>query len=139
MGIQDRYLEYADAFEQSYEDDDWSRISQYFTDDAVYEGDPIARGRDAVLTRLKNGVNTFDRRMDSRTLKFEKPTVDGSTVTVKWKATYTKKGLPNLAISGKEFATFDGNRIATLRDEFDPAAQQAMGDWMQKHGKALQG
>ncbi len=139
MGIQDRYTDYADAFERSYEDDDWSRIEQYFTEDAVYEGDPVARGRDAVLARLQNGVNGFDRRMDSRTLTFEKPTVDGNTVTVRWKAAYTKQGLPNLQISGREFATFKGDRIATLRDEFDPAAQQAMGDWMQKHGKALQG
>jgi SnoaL-like domain len=139
MDIQDRYTEYADAFEQTYEDDDWSRIAQYFTANAVYEGDPVARGRDAVLERLKNSVNGFDRRMDSRTVKFEKPTVDGDTVTVKWKATYTKNGLPNLEISGKEFATFEGNRIAILRGEFDTAAQQAMGDWMQKHGKALQG
>ena len=139
MGIQDRYTDYAEAFERSYEDDDWSRIAQYFTEDAVYEGDPVARGRDAVLARLQNGVNGFDRRMDSRTLTFEKPTVDGNTVTVRWKAEYTKQGLPNLQISGREFATFEGDRIATLRDEFDPDAQQAMGDWMQKHGKALQG
>ena len=139
MGIQDRYLEYADAFEESYEDDDWSRIEEYFTENAVYEGEPLARGRAAVLARLKNGVDNFDRRMDSRTLSFDKPTVKGDTVTVRWKATYTKKGLPDLTISGAEFAKFDGNRIQTLRDEFDPAAQKAMGDWMQKHGKTLQG
>jgi hypothetical protein len=139
MGIQDRYLEYADAFEESYEDDDWSRIEQYFTENAVYEGEPLARGRAAVLARLKNGVDNFDRRMDSRTLSFDKPTVKGDTVTVRWKATYTKKGLPDLTISGAELAKFDGNRIQMLRDEFDPAAEKAMGDWMQKHGKTLRG
>src|SRR5262245_8149981 len=139
MGIQDRYLEYADAFEKSYDDDDWSRIDQYFTENAVYEGEPLASGRAAVLARLKNGVDNFDRRMDSRSLSFEKPSVKGDTVTVRWKAKYTKKGLPDLAISGLEHAKFDGNRIQTLRDEFDPPAQKAMGDWMQKHGKALQG
>ncbi|MEJ2088255.1 MAG: hypothetical protein P8Y69_07240, partial [Gammaproteobacteria bacterium] len=61
MGIVDRYLAYADAFEQSYEDDDWSRIEQYFTEDAVYDGDPPAEGRAAVLAKLKGGVDTFDR------------------------------------------------------------------------------
>jgi SnoaL-like domain len=138
MAIQDRYLEYAEAFEKSYLDDDWSRIEPYFTDGAVYEGEPLARGRPAVLARLKNGVANFDRRMDSRTLTFEKPTVKGNAVTVRWKAKYTKKGLPDLTISGAEIATFDGNRIASLRDDFDPHAQKAMGDWMEKHGKALQ-
>jgi hypothetical protein len=137
MAIQDRYTEYAAAFEKSYADDDWSRIEQYFTDGAVYEGEPLARGRAAVLARLKNAVNGFDRRMDSRTLTFEKPTVKGDVVSVRWKATYTKTGLPNLTISGAEHATFDGNRIAVLRDVFDPAAEKAMGDWMQKHGAAL--
>ena len=58
MGILERYQAYADAFEQSYEDDDWSRIEQYFTEDAVYEGEPDARGRDAVLAKLKGGEAT---------------------------------------------------------------------------------
>jgi hypothetical protein len=52
--------------------------------------------------------------MDGRTLEFEKPPSAAHTVTVKWKATYTKKGLPNLAISGKEFATFE--RLNPHRD-----------------------
>ena len=41
MSIPDRYQAYAEAFEESYVDDDWSRIEQYFTEDAVYEGEPI--------------------------------------------------------------------------------------------------
>jgi hypothetical protein len=35
MSIAERYLAYADAFEETFEDDDWSRIEQYFTDGAV--------------------------------------------------------------------------------------------------------
>jgi hypothetical protein len=139
MGIQDRYLAYAQAFEQSYEDGDWSRIEQYFTKDAVYEGEPLARGRDAVLARLENAVGSFDQRMDSRTLTFEKPTTSGNEVKVRWKAAYTKRGLPDLVITGVEIATFEGDRIANLRDDFDPAAQKAMGEWMAKHGKVLEG
>ena len=38
MSILDRYLAYADAFELSYADDDWSRLEPYFTPAAVYEG-----------------------------------------------------------------------------------------------------
>ena len=45
MSIKDRYQAYADAFEESYVDDDWSRMEQYFTEDAVYEGDPEAHQR----------------------------------------------------------------------------------------------
>ena len=139
MTILDRYLAYADAFEESLADDDWSRLEIYFTPGAVYEGDPAARGRDAVLAKLKGGVDGFDRRMDSRTPDFATPTVEGNTLTMKWTVAYTKKGLPNLVISGLEIAEFDGDRIALLRDQMDPEALKAMGEWMAKHGKALQG
>jgi hypothetical protein len=139
MAIQDRYLAYADAFEETYADDDWSRIEPYFTEDAVYEGEPDAKGRAAVLAKLKGGIDGFDRRMDSRTVEFEKPTVEGNTLVVRWKGIYTKKGRPDLVLSGTETAIFEGDRIARLRDTFDPAAQKAMGEWMAAHGSSLQG
>ncbi len=139
MSIQDRYQAYADAFEESFVDDDWSRIEQYFTEDAVYEGDPDAEGRDAVLAKLKGGVDAFDRRMDSRTPDFHTPTVDGNALTMKWTVTYTKSGAPDLAITGTETAIFEGDRIARLRDDFDPAAEKALGEWMAKHGAKLGG
>jgi len=138
MSIADRYQAYADAFELCYEDDDWARLTDYFTEDAVYEGDPDASGRDAVLAKLRSGVDAFDRRMDSRAPDFQTPTVDGDTLTMKWTVTYTKAGAPDLAISGTETAVFDGDRIARLRDDFDPDAQKAMGEWMAANGAALQ-
>ena len=140
MSILDRYQAYADAFEVSYEDDDWSRIEPYFTEDAVYEGDPEdAQGRDAVLAKLKGGVDGFDRNMDSRTPDFNPPSIDGDTLRMQWSVTYTKAGAPDLVISGVETATFEGDRIARLRDDIDPAAQKAMGEWMAAHGALLQG
>ncbi len=139
MTILARYLEYADAFEKSYADDDWSHVAPYFTTDAVYDGDQPATGRDAVLAKLKNGVDTFDRRMDSRAPSFQTPVVKGNTLTMQWQVTYTKKGVPDLVISGVETAEFNGDRIKRLRDDFDPGVQKSMGDWMAKHGKALQG
>ncbi len=140
MSITDRYQAYADAFEESYEDDDWTRIEPFFTEDAVYEGDPEdARGRAAVLAKLKGGVDAFDRRMDSRTPDFQAPTAEGDTVSVNWKVTYTKADCPDLVISGQEIAVFEGDRIALLRDVFDPAALEAMGEWMATHGSKLEG
>ena len=140
MTILDRYLAYADAFEVSFKDDDWSHIEPYFTEDAVYEGEPEdAHGRDAVFAKLKQSLDTFDRNMDSRTLEFDTPTVDGDTLRVKWSGTYTKAGAPDLVISGVEIATFEGDRIARLSGEFDPEAQKAMGKWMAAHAALLQG
>ena len=137
MSIKDRYQAYADAFEESYVDDDWSRMEQYFTEDAVYEGDPEARGRDAVLARFKDGVDGFDRKMDTRALDFEAPSVEGNTLEIKWTVAYEKAGAPNLVFSGVETAVFVGERIARLRDDLDPEAQKAMSEWMAEHGAKL--
>jgi hypothetical protein len=139
VSILDRYQAYADAFEESYVDDDWSRIEQYFTEDAVYAGDPDAVGRDAVLAKLKGGVDGFDRNMDERTPAFDTPSVEGNTLTMKWTVTYQKAGAPNLAISGVETAVFEGDRISRLEDAFDPEAEKGMGEWMAQHGAKLQG
>ena len=139
MSIRDRYQAYADAFEESFADDDWSHIEPYFTEDAVYRADgPDVEGRSAVLARLKTGVDAFDRRMDSRTLSFEEPRVEGNRLTVAWSARYTKAGAPDLLISGTETAEFSGDRIQVLAGEFDPTAQKAMGEWMAAHGAKLQ-
>ena len=52
------FMDYAAAFEQTYVDDDWSRLTQYFSKDASYEvlGGPLAckiSGREAIFTGLK--------------------------------------------------------------------------------------
>ena len=141
MSIADRYQAYAEAFEVTYEDDDWTRIEPFFTEDAVYEAAPEedAHGRAAVLAKLKSAVDSFDRRMDSRALDFQSPTVDGDTIQVNWKVIYTKAGCPDLVIFGREIAVFEGDRIARLCDEFDPAAAAGMEEWMTAHGAKLQG
>jgi hypothetical protein len=77
--------------------------------------------------------------MDSRTPNFQTPTVDGDTLTMQWEVTYTKTGAPDLSIAGSETAIFEGDRIARLRDDFDPKAQKAMGEWMAAHGAKLAG
>ena len=133
----ERYLAYADAFERSYADDDWTRIEQYFTEDAVYAGEPEARGRAEVVAKLKSAVDGFDRNMDSRVLEMETPTMDGSTLQVRWQVTFSKADCPDLVITGTEVAEFQGDRIALLRDDFDPDAQSAMQAWMTEHGAGL--
>ncbi len=139
MTIIDRYLAYADAFEESYEDDDWSHVEPFFTEGAVYEGSPEeTRGRAAVIAKLKGGVDSFDRKMDSRAINFQAPEMEGDTVTVNWEVSYTLADCPDLVIFGREIALFEGDQISSLRDEFDPAAEATMGEWMATHGARLQ-
>jgi hypothetical protein len=140
MTIQDRFLEYAAAFEISYQDDDWSRLAQYFTEAATYDsGDgSMASGREAVLDKLKDAVNGLDRAMDSRTVTFlQPPTTEGDTVIVNWSARYTKAGLPDVEILGCEYARFEGDCIAQLWDELDSGSVEAFSAWLKAHGDAL--
>src|SRR5262245_65957090 len=97
MTIRDRFLAYADAFEKSFIDDDWSRVEPYFSEDAVYEGEPRAAGRAAVIAKFQDSVAGFDRRMDSRTPRFEPPNVEGDTLTMRWRVPYTKAGIHELS------------------------------------------
>ncbi len=140
MSIKDRYQAYADAFEVSFEDDDWSRIEPFFTEDAVYAGgDAEAVGRDQILEKFKTDLATFDRRMDARIPDFQEPAEAGNEVTSRWTVTYQKAGAPDLVITGLETATFEGDRIAHLRDDFDPETAKQMGEWFAAHGAKLQG
>ena len=139
MSIQDRFLEYADAFEVTYQDDDWSRLAQYFTAEATYDsGDgSMASGREAVLDKLEAAVNGLDRAMDSRVVSFQPPTTEGDTVIVNWTARYAKTGLPDVELLGCEYARFEGDCIAQLRDELDPGSLEAFSAWLAAHGEAL--
>jgi len=133
-----RFLDYAAAFEQTFVDDDWTRLEQYFTADAVYlPGDGSkADGRGAVLDTLRASVNGLDRRFASRTPSFDPPTADGNVVTLRWRVLFTAPGVPDLEVRGREYATFDGDAIARLEDVFDDAA--GIGRYLAQHGGALQ-
>jgi hypothetical protein len=139
MNIEERFLEYAAAFEESYEDNDWSRLAVFFTETASYdngEGE-AAHGRDAVLAKLRGSVDGLDRLMDSRGVQLRSLTSEGDTVTMEWTASYTKAGLPDLEFKGTEYARFEGDGIAELRDELVPGSGEILGAWLDAHGASL--
>ena len=141
MSLEHRFLEYAEAFEQSLIDNDWLRLAQYFTENAVYDsgdGDP-AQGREAVLAKFESAVDGLDRLMDKRVLDFTPPLTEDDTVNIEWTARYSKAGVPDLEVGGMEFARFEGQRIAHLRDEFKPGAMNSFVEWMAVHGEKLAG
>ena len=143
MGIQDRYQAYADAFEESFVDDDWSRIEQYFTEDAVYElrgGPPfdgLHEGRDAVFAYLKASIDGFDRRFDSRDIALAKgPEIRDGNVWIGWRGTYLI-GDAELVIDGEETAHFEGDRISRLVDVFGPGSADAATKFFESHAEKL--
>lgn len=128
------FLAYADAFEVTYEDDNWQRIEEYFTEDAEYDG---AVGRDAVLEKLRTAITTLDRQMDSRDLSLQPPREEGDSVIVDWSVRFSKAGCPELVIGGRETATYDGDRISRLHDDIDAESMQRFEGWMAEHGGKL--
>jgi hypothetical protein len=118
MTLVARFEAYAADFERTFRDDDWSRLEQYFTTDAVYSTPTNglrAEGRPAVLATLRAAISGFDRRCESRVLE----TTGGlwehaNEVRRQWAATFTVRGAPELHIAGSERAVFRDDRIALL-------------------------
>jgi hypothetical protein len=140
MNIEDRFQAYAADFELSYADDDWSRLAKHFTTDASYDmgdGSETATGRDAVLQKFQNSVNGLDRAIGERDVQVRSVSSDGDTVVAEWTARYTSTSLPALEVNGTEFARFDGDAIAELRDEISKESLAVFGAWMQAHGGTL--
>ena len=139
MSIQDRFLAYANDFEITFEDNDYSRLEQYFTEAAIYDSGlgEAAHGLAAVMAKLEGAVDGFDRLMDTRALETAPPITEGDTVRMHWTGTYTKSGAPDLQFSGTEYAQFEGDRMCLLRTEWDPGSEEALNNWLTDHGEVL--
>jgi hypothetical protein len=140
MPILDRFLAYAQDFERTYVDDDWSRLEQYFTPDATYEvtgATPcLLTGRAAIFRGIKKSLDGFDRKFVGRNLEVEgTPKAEGDTVMVDWLVTYERPGAPALPLRGRSIARFAGDTIAQLKDVM--AADDSAAKWFAKYGAGL--
>jgi len=117
---------YAADFEQSLRDDDWTRLEQYFSDDASYlPGDGTeAKGRAAVMQALQDSVNTLERKSDSRELVGEPQISEaGNTITLNYALKYTKSGHPDLHLNGCETVDYANGLIERMEDVFENPQQ----------------
>jgi hypothetical protein len=144
MGHIERFQAYAAAFEEAFKSDDWSVVEPYFTEDAVYEifgGEPFAgryEGRDAILAYMKQSLDGFDRRFESRELDpLEGPSLKDGAVWMRWRVTYRVADAPPLVIEGEETAEFEGDRIRRLEDQM-PADTSATLSFFEEHGDKLE-
>jgi len=134
---------YAADFEQTYKDDDWSRLDRYFAPDATYQvkGEPFAtslKGRDAIFKGIKKSLDGFDRRFATRDIALEgAPEVEGDTVSLPWAVTYGRKDNPPLVLRGRSSAKFADELIVELTDSYEKPALESVGAWMRQHGRDL--
>jgi hypothetical protein len=145
MGPLANFMEYAQAFELTFDDDDWSRLERYFAPDAIYEVRNIAfacriEGREAIFRGIKRSLDTFDRKLPKRAIEVTEPPVeDGDTMTVGMAVTYQKPGAPPLVLRGRVIARYRGEVIAEMADVYDDATREAFERWAREHGAGLSG
>jgi hypothetical protein len=139
MDILTHFLAYAGDFEKSYKDDEWGRLNQYFTDDAVYEVNGLGvtcrlQGPTAIFKGIKKSLDGFDRRFDSRKIDITSaPVVEGDTMRVGWVVTYEKNGVAPFPLRGRSEARYRDGKIAYLGDSYDAAMAKDAADWMTKN------
>ena len=142
MGIINTFESFAADFEAAVEDDDWSRLGKYLTEDATYLNvggpDPKCEGRDAILAFLKADVANSDRRFDTRTLiALTPPVAEGNRLSRQWRCTYTLASVPDLVVEGEARYVFEGDLIKGIEEEITTDSMQNLGGWMEKYGDRL--
>jgi len=127
---------YAAAFEQTFVDDDWSRLDRYFSEDAVYKvsgSEAMAcriQGRAAILAGLKKSLDGFDRQLDGRRIELtSEPEVTEDSVTLTWNVTYSKDGAPEYILTGRSRARYADGVIVELVDSYAPEVDEIARDW----------
>ena len=140
-------MAYAADFEKTYDDDDWSRLEQYFADDATYEviGGPMAchiAGREAIFAGIRKSLDGFDRRSDSRELELlSGPEVstraEGEQIDLGWRVIYQFQDAPTMYLPGSSRVTVAGGVIVALVDEYKDDEMGQVYSWMESHGAGL--
>jgi hypothetical protein len=137
------FLAYAQEFEKTYRDDDWTRLLRFFAEDAVYEVQNIAfgcrvEGALAILGAIRKSVNGFDRRVDDRRIEvLAPPTQEGDEVHVQWAVTYSHGDHLPLRVTARTVARYEKDRIAYLADVYEPGSDDAWKIWAEQVDASL--
>ncbi len=143
MDIMPQFMAYAADFEQTFVDDDWTRLEKYFAADAVYEvqsGSFGCRltGPAAILAGIKKSLDHFDRKFDKRDIQITSPPeVTGDEMRVGWAVLYTKAGWPPFTLRGRSTVRYAGTVIAHLCDSYDPSMDQELAAWRRESGATV--
>lgn len=143
MSTIERLLGYVQAFEDTYVDDDWSRLEPFFAPDAVYRVvgsgrfDCELKGRDAIFTGIRKCLDGFDRHCERRLEAVGRPVVEGDTVRLRGIAYYRRGASPEFPLELEEEIVFEDGRIARLTDHYPPDFAERMDAWLARWGGDL--
>ncbi len=139
MDLLQRFAAYAADFEKTFEDDDWTRLKDYFAEDAIYtiKGTPFdckVRGRDAIFRAIKKSIDGFDRRFDKREIApGAAPVVEGNRVTFSGSGRYEKEGVDTLTILLSETAEVNETGLIVSLEDVYPEGQEEMLRWLERY------
>ena len=139
------FLAYAGDFEKTYKDDDWSRLTQHFTPDAIYEVKGLGmdcriQGPSAIFKGIKKSLDGMDRKFSSRTIAVTSgPDMEGDKMNVGWTVTYAKEGVPTLPLRGRTEARFRDGKIAYLGDSYDASMAKDAAEWAKQSPLKIDG
>jgi hypothetical protein len=143
------FMNYAAAFEETYVDDDWSRLQPFFADTATYDvvGGPLActiSGSEALLQGMKKSIDGLDRRCDERIINVTSgPTLQAipgaEEVHLDWTASYRRGEAPLVTFPGRSVVTVTDGRITAIRDEYRDEDMIPAIEWMAQYGQDLDG
>ena len=142
MNIINTFERFAEDFEDTINDDEWSRLEKYIAEDATYLNvggpDPKCEGRESILDYLKADVSNTDRRFDTRTLiALTPPTAEGNRLTRRWRCTYTLAGAPDLVVEGEARYLFEGDLIKEIEEEPTTDSMRKVDKWLREYGDNL--
>ncbi|HYD50735.1 MAG TPA: nuclear transport factor 2 family protein [Terriglobales bacterium] len=138
-----QFLAYANAFEKTLKDDDWTRLEPFFASDAIYQvhGSFGCRlvGTQAIFRGMKKSLDGFDRKFDSRNIEVtDGPSIEGDTVRLGWAVTYHKQGLQPYVLRGRSEVRYRDGKIVSLIDSYeDEAVAQSFVEWQAANGIEL--
>jgi len=139
----DRFGDYAQDFEKTYLDDDWTRLEPYFASDAVYRvvgstaWDCEVRGRDQIFAAIRQFVNGFDRKCTRSVRPAGTPFVGTDAVRIPAVAAFTRGDSEELALSIEMIAQYRDGLIVRLTDVISAESEAYMRAWIERWASDL--
>jgi len=143
MTPMERFLAYAEAFEATYEDDDWTRLEPFCAPDLVYRvvGSPswdcVVEGRTQVFAAIRRFLDRFDRRYARTLIPGAVLSVTDEAVHVSGSAEYRLGDSDALSLEIELLTEFRDGRIVRLNDIYPPGQAERTRAWIARFGGDL--
>ena len=142
MDVLKKYKSYYQAFEDAYDSDNWSAVSSYFTDDAIYESPMTgqAKGKENVMNVFSESLNRFDRQFSvKRTIENidSETIVEDNYLKIVGIVTYSHEGIPDLKVTMDEELWFKNELIEKIVDTIDETEMGKIQQHLEKYGDKL--